>query len=145
MSRRLYFFMTRKAAYAVGMGSTVKRFEAQKQIGKNRMNLRCRKAYKNETVHINNVELNNPQTNLHQIRECCNKNDKILKSIKKINNGLRHLLSRENEASNVIASEWKLIGIIMDRLIFWTFFNITVCSASFLLIILPILKHLDLI
>ena len=73
------------------------------------------------------------------------KNDEILRNIKKINNGIKQLLGRENENSNVIANEWKLIGIIMDRLIFWTFFTITICSSSFLLIILPVLKHYDFI
>lgn len=232
MSRRFYYFMTRKAAFAVGMCSTVKRYEAQKQIGKI-----CRKSFKKEIVknQINNVEfmnslkerrksniglympghnnysfstLNKPNfihmnqsngilksktedvlielehrdkinqdmryynmmqnfTELNKVSkanrsntlpvlnyesgivgggsECYNKSDEILKSIKKINNGVKHLLSRDNETSNVIANEWKLIGIIMDRLIFWTFFTITICSSSFLLIILPVLKHYDII
>ncbi len=229
MSRRFYYFMTRKAAFVVGMCSTVKRYEAQKQIGKIYRKTNKKETIKNQTnnmffnsskdrqksnigLHMPRQKNNNSHLTSHQQSyinkpngmlksktedhielERCDKtnkeiryynmiqnlsdlntlskanrsntlpmlnyeydvvgegseyfykNDEILRNIKKINNGVKHLLGRENENSNVIANEWKLIGIIMDRLIFWTFFTITICSSSFLLIILPVLKHYDFI
>ncbi len=72
--------------------------------------------------------------------------EELMKSIRKINIGMKHLLSRETElVSNTNANEWKLVGIIMDRVIFWTFFLLTCIASSCLLIILPMLKHNDII
>lgn len=71
------------------------------------------------------------------------KNDELLKNIKKINASVKSILNKDKEENSAIVNEWKLIGIIMDRLLFWMFFSITLSSSSILLIILPILKHTD--
>ena len=72
------------------------------------------------------------------------KHDELLKNMKKINATVKLLLNKDKEEKNsAIVNEWKLIGIIMDRLLFWMFFSITFSSSSILLIILPILKHTD--
>ncbi len=73
-------------------------------------------------------------------------NEELLRNIKKLNNGVKHLLSRDAELiSNINANEWKLVGIIMDRVIFWSFFTMTCIASSCLLIIFPTLKHNDII
>ena len=44
-----------------------------------------------------------------------------------------------------INSEWKLVAMILDRLLFWIFFVVTTLSSSILLLVFPILKNKDLL
>ena len=106
-------------------------------IFKNDPNVVLQDSKRSATLPVLNYETDTPGG--------CTNSDELARNLKKINNGIKHLLSRESEASNLVANEWKLIGIIMDRLLFWTFFTITVSSSCFLLIVLPVLKHQDLI
>lgn len=219
MSRWFYKFMTRKAAFIVGMCGTVKRYELQKHMNRkilkkelnnnqvsniqflNSFKERSRgqkqryysgqmisttKGFCHECHRLSNggLKTSNNRPDQDQVREIACKmhgytindiscdsqallekkrsvtlpvlnhetdtpgrhasSDELMRNLKKINNGVKHLLNRDTEV-NIVANEWKLVGLIMDRLIFWTFFSVTCCCSGTLLIVLPILKHSDLI
>jgi low affinity Fe/Cu permease len=56
---------------------------------------------------------------------------------------LKHLIVKQKheEARNEIINEWKLMALIMDRLLFWLFTLCTVLSTVLCLIIIPFLKN----
>jgi hypothetical protein len=57
-----------------------------------------------------------------------------------------HLLKKEQEERvNVIKNEWKLIALIVDRVLFWVFSFLTVVSSVVLLVVIPILKNRNVI
>jgi hypothetical protein len=56
---------------------------------------------------------------------------------------LKHLINKQKheEDRNEIINEWKLMALIMDRLLFWLFAFFTVLSTVLCLIIIPLLKN----
>ncbi|CAF1110362.1 unnamed protein product [Adineta ricciae] len=56
---------------------------------------------------------------------------------------LKRLIDRQKqeEERNEIVNEWKLMALIMDRLLFWIFTTLTILSTIFSLIIIPWLKN----
>jgi len=56
---------------------------------------------------------------------------------------LKHLINKQKheEDRNEVINEWKLMAIIMDRLLFWLFTFFTVLSTVLCLIIIPFLKN----
>jgi hypothetical protein len=56
---------------------------------------------------------------------------------------LKHLINKQQheEDRNEIISEWKLMALIMDRLLFWLFALLTILSTVLCLIIIPCLKN----
>ena len=56
---------------------------------------------------------------------------------------LKYLISKQKheEDRNEVISEWKLMALIMDRLLFWLFTFFTVLSTVLCLIIIPFLKN----
>lgn len=56
---------------------------------------------------------------------------------------LKHLIDRQKneEDRSEIVNEWKLMALIMDRLLFWLFTALTLLSTIFCLIIIPWLKN----
>jgi len=56
---------------------------------------------------------------------------------------LKHLIQKQKleEDRNEIVNEWKLMAIIMDRLLFWLFTTFTLLSTILCLIIIPFLKN----
>ena len=56
---------------------------------------------------------------------------------------LKHLITkqRNEEERNEIVNEWKLMALIMDRLLFWLFTALTFFSTILCLIIIPYLKN----
>lgn len=56
---------------------------------------------------------------------------------------LKHLIDKQKreEDRNEIINEWKLMALIMDRLLFWTFTIFTILSTILCLIIIPFLKN----
>jgi hypothetical protein len=58
---------------------------------------------------------------------------------------LKHLINKQQheEDRNEIISEWKLMALIMDRLLFWLFALLTILSTVLCLIIIPCLKNAD--
>lgn len=56
---------------------------------------------------------------------------------------LKHLIEKQKleEDRNEIINEWKLMAIIMDRLLFWLFTIFTVLSTVLCLIIIPLMKN----
>lgn len=57
---------------------------------------------------------------------------------------LKHLIGKQKheEERNEIVNEWKLMALIMDRLLFWLFTALTILSTVLCLIIIPYLKNL---
>jgi hypothetical protein len=56
---------------------------------------------------------------------------------------LKHLINKQKleEDRNEIINEWKLMALIMDRLLFWLFTFFTILSTVLCLIIIPLLKN----
>jgi hypothetical protein len=56
---------------------------------------------------------------------------------------LKHLVTKQKheEDRNEIINEWKLMALIMDRLLFWLFTSLTILSTIVCLIIIPCLKN----
>jgi len=56
---------------------------------------------------------------------------------------LKHLINKQKheEDRNEIINEWKLMALIMDRLLFWLFASLTILSTVLCLIIIPCLKN----
>lgn len=56
---------------------------------------------------------------------------------------LKHLIERQKheEERNEVINEWKLMALIMDRLLFWLFTFFTVLSTVLCLMIIPFLKN----
>ena len=102
-------------------------------------------------------DLNQSKTMLSQSKACAKcvgggggaagncHSEHVIKSLKKINNNVKILINKSNELNTRSINEWKLVALIIDRLVFWLFAFVTMCSSIFLLIILPILKHRDFI
>ena len=47
--------------------------------------------------------------------------------------------------NNNLQNEWKLVALIVDRVLFWLFSILTIVSSVILLLVLPILKNRELI
>ncbi|CAF1092032.1 unnamed protein product [Rotaria sp. Silwood1] len=60
---------------------------------------------------------------------------------------LKHLIDKQKreEERNEIINEWKLMALIMDRLLFWLFTFLTILSTLLCLIIIPCLKNIGFI
>ncbi|CAF3914274.1 unnamed protein product [Adineta steineri] len=56
---------------------------------------------------------------------------------------LKHIMDKQKleEDRNEIVNEWKLMALIMDRLLFWIFMTLTFVSTILCLIIIPLLKN----
>ena len=56
---------------------------------------------------------------------------------------LKHLINKQKNEDdrNEIINEWKLMALIMDRLLFWLFTSLTMLSTLFCLILIPYLKN----
>ena len=56
---------------------------------------------------------------------------------------LKRLIDKQKleEERNEIINEWKLMALIMDRLLFWLFTFFTVLSTVLCLVIIPFLKN----
>ena len=163
MSRSFYHFMTRKAAFMVGMSDTVKRYEHQTKINQDNKAFKKKKTQDvklTETIDKNeksyqgdeNHERTQCKNNIYQHLIISHKNsnhhhkdDELTKNIKKLRTEVKTLLSKDSEESNLVSNEWKLVALIVDRLLFWLFFIVTLSSSTFLLLILPVLKHKDII
>ena len=60
---------------------------------------------------------------------------------------LNHLMEKQrlDEERNELINEWKLMALIMDRVLFWLFTLLTVLSTLLCLIVIPYLKNLGFI
>lgn len=161
MSRTFYNFMTRKAAFMVGMSDTVKRYENQTKMYNNKV-LKKKKLQDKKLIESvkKNERLNQEGDNRQERIQCKNnyqhfvisqnnlshyRDDDLTKNIKKLRTEVKTLLSKDSEECNLVSNEWKLVALIVDRLLFWLFFIVTFSSSTFLLFILPVLKHKDII
>lgn len=56
---------------------------------------------------------------------------------------LKHLIDKQKreEERNELINEWKLMALIMDRLLFWIFTTLTLLSTLICLIVIPCLKN----
>jgi nicotinic acetylcholine receptor len=55
------------------------------------------------------------------------------------------LRQQEEERVTSIKNEWKLIALIVDRVLFWVFTVLTFVSSVVLLVVIPVLKNRDVI
>jgi nicotinic acetylcholine receptor len=157
MSRSFYKVMTRKVAKYIGMTHTVSRFEKNilklnpvkrkssflsktsrlsylEHAPTNFKQTSSVKIYPIESLSMNN-SCYSKEYNLiiHEL----NKNGKMLKNLR---SDMKKIL--ENAVVDTkTADEWKLIGIIIDRILFWFFTILTFLPTVVLLIILPVMKN----
>ena len=72
--------------------------------------------------------------------------DHLGRSIRRLNNDVVKLIAKKAASEeSAVASEWKLIGLIVDRVLFWSFSTSCTFCSIFLLVVLPILKNRDII
>lgn len=98
-----------------------KKNESNMSVGNNQVNRPCGHETTSTVIDLNEVELGNKNRNTIPVK---NK-------------------AAKNELDRVAC--WKLIGLIMDRLLFWIFFPINLFTSMYLLVLLPILKRSDFI
>lgn len=71
---------------------------------------------------------------------------KVLKGINKLRSDVKYLISKESNFEYTrISDEWKLVGLIVDRVLFWSFFFMIFVSTTGLLIVIPVLKNREFI
>jgi len=238
MSRRFYFFMTRRIGFLIGMKKTIERYEASHMMSERHVKLmlksRHRASFYQSTViedelanlktywidnHANQTKSTatsisclsckrndksverfptpNPSSNKNDLkrketscqstsrgrscnrfesvsalgntqcsickhihRSASNNNthstasspfpeqaDRLIESIRIFNKNLKSFLNKQELTSlrENIQTEWKLIALIVDRLLFWIFMLLTVVSSVCLLIVVPVLKNRNLI
>ncbi|CAF2615057.1 unnamed protein product [Rotaria sp. Silwood2] len=77
----------------------------------------------------------------HTQYECFNSNMSLLEK------HLKHLINKQKheEEKNEIINEWKLMALIMDRLLFWIFIYLSILIRVLCLIIIPCLKNVGFI
>lgn len=160
-SRRFYYFMTRKVANLINMKSCVKQFEKNKikksliiTDKKRDASLRYSttlsdsiKNHHNKHEFIlrknNRITGDNYMTKIEILCNSCKdlhaKEKLLLKNICQICDILAE------DSINDTLHEWKLIALILDRLLFCFFSIFTIISSVFLLFIIPILKNTDVI
>lgn len=71
----------------------------------------------------------------------------LIDSLEIFSKNLKEYLAKQEKdtyRANV-QNEWKLVALIVDRILFWIFTALTIVSSIILLIIVPILKNKDLI
>lgn len=75
---------------------------------------------------------------------CC---DELIQTINVFSKNINHYMVKQklDDKINSIKNEWKLMALIVDRILFWIFTVLTVVSTVFLLLIVPILKNRNLI
>lgn len=105
--------------------------------------------YENHHKPQNSIEIIQRGVTLPVLKCDCTINcekDHLRKSIRKLHSDVNKLISKESaNEDSIVASEWKLVGLIVDRFLFWLFgISCTLCSL-FLLVVLPILKNRDII
>ena len=68
---------------------------------------------------------------------------KFAESLDLFNRNLKSYLAKQNfnHMNANLQNEWKLIALIVDRVLFWTFTIITIISSIVLLIIVPVVKN----
>lgn len=77
---------------------------------------------------------------------CSNKVfSKPIKELNGLVDKLNQVLIRNSKSENFMEekNEWKLIAMILDRMMFWFFTIMTILSSIVLLLIVPMLKHFD--
>ena len=85
-----------------------------------------------------------PPKQHHPIRTHRNR---YIESLEIFSKSLKNYLKRQecDQAKDELQNEWKLVALIVDRLLFWLFTLLTMISSFILLLILPILKNRDMI
>lgn len=144
ISKEKYFFMTRRIGYLIGMKKLIKH---QEKIFKENVDFRKRLDHRIENCVENfkvNTVLSLPTIKKRETSCClCQKlnveNKKIVKNFKSLFQKYR------DEPIEQSKFEWRLIALIIDRALFWIFSFLTFVSSTLLIIILPLLKHADLI
>lgn len=164
MSRGFYNFMTKRVAKHIGMSNTVMRFEKNiLKLSNGNEKVDAEEAPK--VVYLKQNPPNEPQVKsngidaltfdsrmqksfpeenkeLGWLRYEIKQNTKMLRSLRA---DMKQLLTKgvvcDSATTTKTADEWKLIGIIFDRILFWLFTLLTFLPSSFLLILLPVMKN----
>jgi hypothetical protein len=74
-------------------------------------------------------------------------NKEHIESLNIFSRHLKEYIKKDNLNfhNNNLQNEWKLVALIVDRVLFWLFSILTIVSSVILLLILPILKNRELI
>lgn len=145
ISRGMYRFMTFHVAYYVGMSSTVKKYEAQTNSKPYKI---CKRNKISNIEFINSITKKNPKKfcEIHPLPVGVDEKKGLdrLPIIKKPHETSKCKNELEEKIKRV-ATEWQLIGLIVDRVLFWSFAITCFFSSMLTLVVLPILKHRDII
>ena len=149
----LYNFTTNRLACFVGMSTIVDEFEQNKRkhssfkclnsvvfrrlVSKFNKPPPMENTASETAAHLNGNE-HSPFSN-EQIMDTLNSNS-LINHNENSNDFIRTKSLREKTKQQIIC-EWRLVGLILDRLFFWIFFIFSVFSTLFLLLIVPILKN----
>jgi hypothetical protein len=152
------------------MDESVEQLETQNATSKNKTNLKW-KVTSSQSNHVKSSNSNHlesvstlgntqcsickhhthrsrtPQQNAAHWTPFPEQADRLIESIKIFNKNLKSFLNKQELTSlrENIQTEWKLIALIVDRLLFWIFMFLTVVSSVCLLIVIPVLKNRNLI
>ena len=115
-------------------------------IGNNSFNLRANNlATSTKHSHGDNICGSN---NASFAKKCsCTYKKEYIDAIEKFTKSVNSYLARQDHdaSRNNLQNEWKLVALIVDRVLFWSFTVLTVVSSVILLIVVPVLKNRDLI
>lgn len=156
MSRSFYNLMTRRVATYIGMSNTVMRYEKNilklnqetadsKKKASKVVYLKQQKPFNNEPQQVRSNGINalyGDSKEVSWLRYEISRNTRMLRSLRE---DMKQLLAQglvcDTTSNTKTADEWKLIGIILDRILFWLFTLLTFLPSSFLLILLPVMKN----
>ncbi|CAF0749300.1 unnamed protein product [Brachionus calyciflorus] len=121
------------------------------EIIKNRFDSKELQKTKSPLIKISTDKLNDQNQNMYkckcnlcQTKELNNKKRKykkdLIETIELFSNNLKDYLSKDYGQTNN-TNEWKLIALIIDRVLFWIFTFLTVVSTLILLVVIPVLKN----
>ena len=110
-----------------------------------------------ESLSSNRTPIRKRKPNSHNNQILCSEcmksqnnfppNKEYIETIDIFTKHLKEYLKKEdsNRVNSNLQNEWKLVALIVDRVLFWLFSVLTVVSTVILLLILPILKNRELI
>ena len=103
--------------------------------------------YYHHYYHHNNTNNNNgnnsKQDDQQQQQQQSTLNRRLNESLEMFTKNLKSYLKRQqiHHVNKNLQNEWKLIALIVDRLLFWIFTFITLVSSIVLLVVVPLMKN----
>ncbi len=144
--RKLYAFLTRHLALRIGLGAVITRFETSQNNATILSQMTAYNLLRSSDPNQSNKSSNGGEeeeiegVSLLQ-RSCTN----ALNSHRSKLLMQRKLLADHEDMVREIRNEWKLVALIVDRVLFWVFMVLTGTSSVLLLVIIPVMKNLNLL